>query len=82
MKLFTAKMTIVSRERLKNSLYGNPSWRLCLMGEGGFSFIGKTATNSSLGYYVSNYRDGVPVKVTYHTTPKGAYIVDRVEDLD
>lgn len=45
---------IVAKERMKNSTYGNPKWRVVIK-ENELYHILETMTNGSIGYSISNY---------------------------
>lgn len=75
LELTNAKL--VNYERRNNSIYGNPSWYVCF-DNGTDSIIGKTATNASCGYVVTNFRNGELANVEYHETAKGNIIIDSI----
>lgn len=69
---------ILTIERLNNSIYGNPRYRLTVEDENGEILTGKTATNAALGYYVDyNWKGGKKV-ISYHYTKGGNLIFNRL----
>ena len=82
MKEFKAKLKILKVERLNNSYYGNPSYRLVVANEYDDVFVGKTATNAVLGYEVSWTWEGDWKVLAYHFTKSGNCIFDRLTNLE
>lgn len=73
--LTNAKLT--NYETLNNSYYGNPRYRVVFANDNE-SILGKTATNASCGYIVTNFRNGELANVEYHETAKGNIIIDSI----
>lgn len=82
MKEFKANLKILKVEKLNNSIYGNPCRRLTTETEDGKVLIGKTATNSALGWEVSYTWEGDWKVLAYHFTKCGNCIFDRSTKLD
>ena len=82
MKEFKANLKILKVEKLNNSIYGNPCRRLISQTEDGKILIGKTATNSVLGWEVSHTWEGDWKVLAYHFTKSGNCIFDRSTKLD
>ena len=82
MKEFKAKLKILKVEKLNNSYYGNPSYRLVVANEYGDVLVGKTATNAVLGYEVSWTWEGEWKVLAYHFTKNGNCVFDRLTKLD
>ena len=78
LELTNAKL--VSYERRNNSIHGNPSWYV-FFDNGTDSIIGKTASNASCGYSLTNFRDGRTCNVTYHITRTGNTIIDGITEV-
>ena len=70
---------LISYERRNNSAYGNPSWYV-RFDNGTVRIMGKTASNASCGYSLTNFRDGRLANVTYHVTKAGNTIIDGIEE--
>ena len=70
---------LVSYERLNNSVNGNPKYSVVFTGtnknDEQETIKGKTGTDYSCGYEVTNFSNGHPVNVTYHYTNSGNCIV-------
>ena len=75
--LTNAKLT--HYERRNSSAYGNPSWYVCF-DNGTDSVMGKTASNASCGYVVTNFSDGRACNVSYHITKAGNTIIDSISE--
>ena len=69
---------ILKIERLNNSFYGNPRYRLTVEDENGEILTGKTETNASLGYAVDYNWKGEKKVIEYHYTKGGNLIFDRL----
>ena len=82
MKEFKANLKILKVEKLKNSIYGNPCRRLITGTEDGRILVGKTATNSALGWEVSWTWEGEWKVLACHFTKNGNCIFDRTTKLD
>jgi hypothetical protein len=67
-------------ERLNNSVYGNPSWRVWFSNESDL-FAGRTAPNSSAGYTLSSWSIGRKYEITYHYTASGKLYVDYAKEI-
>lgn len=82
MKEFKANLKILKVEKLNNSIYGNPSYRLVVANKYNDVFVGKTATNATLGYEVSLTWEGDWKVLAYHFTKNGNCIFDRLTILE
>lgn len=82
MKEFKANLKILKVEKLNNSIYGNPSYRLVVANKYDDVFVGKTATNAVLGYEVSYTWEGEWKVLAYHFTKSGNCIFDRLTTLE
>ena len=82
MKEFKAKLKILKVEKLNNSIYGNPCRRLITQTEDDQILVGKTATNSLLGWEVSQTWEGDWKVLAYHLTKSGNCIFDRLTTLE
>lgn len=82
MKEFKTNLKILKVEKLNNSIYGNPCRRLTTQTEDGKILIGKTATNSVLGWEVSYTWEGDWKVLAYHFTKSGNCIFDRSTTLE
>lgn len=75
-KGFFMKILNVKRER--NSIYGNPAWEIVAIMEDGTFLMGKTASNSLLGYEVLTSWIGNNIDLAFHKTKTGRIIFDRL----
>lgn len=82
MKEFKANLKILKVERLNNSHYGNPCYRLIVATQNDDVFVGKTATNAALGYEVSWTWEGCWKVLAYHFTKSGNCVFDRLTTLE
>lgn len=82
MKEFKANLKILKVERLNNSIYGNPSYRLVVANKYDDVFVGKTATNAAIGCEVSWTWEGDWKVLAYHFTKNGNCIFDRLTTLE
>lgn len=82
MKEFKTKLKILKVEKLNNGIYGNPCRRLITETEYGKTLVGKTATNSALGWEVSWTWEGEWKVLAYHFTKNGNCIFDRTTTLE
>lgn len=78
MKNKTANFKILALERLNNSYYGNPAFRITAENEHGETVIGRTASNAALGYALGYSHEGKTILLDYHTTTSGNLIFDRL----
>jgi hypothetical protein len=67
-------------ERLKNSAYGNPAWRVWFSNDFEL-FAGRTAPNSSAGYTFSSWSVGREYEITYHYTASGNLYIDYAKEI-
>lgn len=70
MKTVKANLKIIKLERLHNSYYGNPKYRITAEDSNGDIITGVTASNAAIGYIISNH-EGATVKLQHHTTKTG-----------
>lgn len=66
---------IISKEWLKNSVYGNPRCKLIITNDKGETLVGNTATNAQCAYIAD---EGLNALITYHTTKTGNVIIDFI----
>lgn len=78
LELTNAKL--MSYERKNNSYYGNPSWYVSFS-NGSEDITGRTASNASCGYSLTNFSDGRPCDVAYHVTRAGRVIIDDITEV-
>ena len=82
MKEFKTNLKILKIEKLNNSIYGNPCRRIIAETEDNKILVGKTATNSVLGWEVSYTWEGDWKVLAYHFTKNGNCIFDRLINLE
>ena len=77
------KCILHSVEYKSTSTVGNPSYRVCFTDSEGELQRGYTASNSSSGYTIRNYRycnSGAVIYMKYHFTRKtGSCIIDYIK---
>ena len=78
MKYFNKDLTIISLKRGNNSYYGNPSYFVGLADKDNNIYYAKTASNSSLGYSISNYKINDTLNFKYHFTKAGNMILNSI----
>ena len=71
---------LMSYERRNNSANGNPSYNASFS-NGSEEITGKTASDASCGYSLTNFRDGRACNVTYHVTKGGNTIIDGITEV-
>ena len=71
---------LMSYERRNNSVNGNPSYHASFS-NGSEEITGKTASDASCGYSLTNFRDGRACNVTYHVTKGGNTIIDGITEV-
>lgn len=74
-KSINQNLKLINYERLKNSIYGNPKYLCFFENEQGEIVKGKTATNGSVAYCITNFLNTFKVFVT-HFTNNGNLIID------
>ena len=79
MKSYTMTGILISTERRKCSIYGNPAWNLTIEYDGEY-ITGKTASNAQCGYSVSNHKIGDQITIKGHFTRAGNLIIDSIKD--
>lgn len=77
LKLTNAKL--MSYEKGNNSVNGNPSYHASFS-NGSEVVTGKTASNASCGYSLTNFSDGRPCDATYYITRSGRVIIDEIKE--
>ena len=77
LELTNAKL--MSYEKGNCSVYGEPSYHASFS-NGSEDITGKTASNASCGYSLTNFRDGRACNVTYHITRAGNTIINRITE--
>ena len=82
MKKFKENLKILKIEKLNNSTYGNPCYRLITEKKDGEIIVGKTASNAVLGYEISWTWEGNWQVLAYHFTKSGSCIFDRLTNLE
>lgn len=82
MKNETIKNVVLVRfERCNSLVNGNPKYECTWKDESNCWLTGKTGTDCSCGYEVTNYQDGKRLAdVTYHYTGKGKMIITGIKD--
>ena len=78
--LVLANAKLMSYEKGNNSVYGNPSYHASFS-NGSEEITGKTASDASCGYSLTNFRDGRACNVTYHVTKGGNTIIDWITEV-
>ena len=71
---------LMSYENGNNSVNGNPSYHASFS-NGSEEVTGKTASDASCGYSLTNFRDGRACNVTYHVTKGGNTIIDGITEV-
>ena len=77
-KTFTGKF--IWYERLKNSRYGNPKFKVYVYG-GIILRVFETSANSSIAYCITNYCT-YTVTISYHVLKSGKRILDDINVID
>lgn len=72
--------TIVKLERLNNSVWGNPRYKVTIKDEAGGYFHAKTASDASCGYSIDNCY-GKKRVFHYHITKAGNNIIDDIDPI-
>jgi len=73
---------IVFFEALNCSFYGNPKYQIIAeVNDGSFMKL-QTATNSALGYSITNYRGKENLAISFHVTKAGKCIIDKITPED
>lgn len=80
MKTLKVKLKITKIERLKNSYYGNPRYRIYGYDKEYSRFEGQTGRDYSVGYKVWYGLEGKEVEVEYHETPAGNVIINDITE--
>lgn len=80
MKKQNGIFTIKALERLNNSYYGNPAYKITAENENGETITGRTASNATIGYQLGYTYEGRTVSMCYHTTRGGSLIFDYLKD--
>lgn len=75
------KASIIALERLNNSYYGNPAWRVVFEDNNEELHIGRTAPNSGSAYAIGAYSIGRKYEITYHFTKGGNLFIDYVREV-
>lgn len=70
---------IADLDRLNNSYYGNPAYRIAAETESGERWTGRTASNAQLGYILCGSFVGRVVTLFYHFTKNGNLIFDAMK---
>ena len=74
------KCMLHSVEYKSTSTMGNPSYWVYFTDSEGEFHRGYTGSNSSSGYKISNYRNGIVIYMKYHFTRKtGACVIDCIK---
>lgn len=80
MKMQNGIFKIKALERLNNSYYGNPAFRIIAENEHGEEVTGRTASNAAIGYALGYTHEGRTVSMSYHYTRGGSLIFDYLKD--
>lgn len=78
--LVLANAKLMSYERRNNSIYGNPSYNVSFS-NGSEEITGKTASNASCGYSLTNFSNGRACNVEYHITRAGNTVIDYITEV-
>lgn len=70
--------TIAKLERLNNSVWGNPRYKVTIKDECGLYFYAKTASDASCAYSIDNDQ-GKKKLFYYHVTKAGNNIIDVID---
>lgn len=82
MKNTKKESKVISIERRKNSIYGNPSFYLTVEDVASSEILsGKTASNAAIGYMLGYSCVGKVLTFSYHYTAKGNLIFDNAKDF-
>lgn len=73
--------TIIALERMNNSYYGNPAWRVVFKDDEENIKIGRTAPNSGSAYAIDTYSIMRKYEITYHFTKGGSLYIDYVKGV-
>ena len=76
MKTYTKNLKIVKIERLKNSVYGNPAYRMLVEDETGKQYEGRTASDATIAYGLSTSDINQIYNLQYHYTINNNIIFD------
>ena len=76
MKKIRGILQIRGIERLNNSIYGNPAYKLYLKDDQGNNHTGRTAPNSAAAYVITGRETAI--ECDYHFTKKGVLYVDYI----
>lgn len=79
MKSFTTTATVLMRDRLNNSINGNPRYDVLVRLSDGSKLRGKTASDHQFCYNMP--RAGDCVEAIYHTTAAGNVIFTNIEAI-
>lgn len=69
------KIIIESIERLNNTIYGNPRYKVI----DSFGRVFKTASDSVCGYVIDYSLEGKEITATYHETKAGNLVITYIE---
>lgn len=78
MKKFISTGKVVRVERLNNSCYGNPNYKIWLLIEDDKLIVGKTAANSKLGYLCTSHWEREVKTFVHHYTRNDNCIFDEL----
>ena len=81
MKSFKCEITVENLERLNNSYWGNPAWRVGFIAEDGLHKIGRTASNASCAYILDCSSKGKRYLCIYHYTKNDNLIITELQEL-
>lgn len=81
MKTQNGIFTIKALERLNNSYYGNPAYKITAENEHGETVTGRTASNAAIGYFLSYSHEGKRLNFDYHYTASGNLIFDYAKAI-
>ena len=76
MKTYTKNLKIVKIERLKNSVYGNPAYKMLVEDETGKQYEGRTASDAAIAYKLSTSDINQIYNIQYHYTKNNNIIFD------
>lgn len=81
MKAMKENATILTVERLKNTIWGNPRWLVVFKEDNGVTRIGKTANDSMASYQIDTYSVDRRYEITYHITDKFNLYIDFLKEI-
>lgn len=78
MKTLKNKFLVKKVERLKNSIYGNPKFKIILENEKDETLVAKTKSNATISYCGIEYKENKVIEFAYHFTKNNNLILDSI----